>query len=445
MDESSSSSPSVSSLGRQGQTHKADNIDDVPSTSAAVVHVTNMIAQTEADVIASRSNKDKPLALHYVRNAANHNRPLLDGHGRPVSIDRLLATKPLRQDLSVRPGPGNKRLTYITGEAVNRLLNEIFGHDGWSSDIKNITQTGKEKDKRGRWNVAYLAHVRITLTKCGTYKEDMGSGDSTDHNLQTAISHALKASITDALKRAARQFGEKLGNSIYAADFVVSKAPTDVFQAIEEYDRDMRTKWGTSNVPIVADDQQNHHTKASLTVVTSRGTTTASSTDATTRQMPPPPAPYNYQNHVTTAVVTPKETSTAPGSNTFVSTTHGGSNESRHTTPYTTTQQYQPRSAPVSVPQFRPIEQNAVNTERRPPLTSAESLRASFGDGDVPPLLQLQQQQQQQQHPYMARSQPQLQQQPSSSSYTKRPGDPPVYVHDVGKRPRIHGNPYAPH
>jgi recombination DNA repair RAD52 pathway protein len=28
----------------------------------------------------------------------------------------------------------------------------------------------------------------------------------------TAVAHALKASITDAMKRAARHFGDKLGN-----------------------------------------------------------------------------------------------------------------------------------------------------------------------------------------------------------------------------------------
>lgn len=68
------------------------------------------------------------------------------------------------------------------------------------------------KDDKGRFHVAYTATVRVTHRRSGAYKEDCGSGDSIDRSLGTAVSHALKGAVTDAMKRAAKHFGEKLGN-----------------------------------------------------------------------------------------------------------------------------------------------------------------------------------------------------------------------------------------
>jgi DNA repair and recombination protein RAD52 len=62
---------------------------------------------------------------------------LIDHCGRPITVNRILATKPLRGELSSRPGPGNRKLTYLSGEGVTRTLNDIFGFDGWNLDIKS--------------------------------------------------------------------------------------------------------------------------------------------------------------------------------------------------------------------------------------------------------------------------------------------------------------------
>ena len=138
---------------------------------------------------------------------------LMDHNGDPLSVDRLLATKPLKHELSTRPGPGNKRLTYISGDDVSRTLNDVFGFDGWDLDIKDVTRADASKDpKTGKHTIIYTAMVRVTHKASGAYKEDCGAGDSTDRVYGTAIAHALKASITDAMKRAARHFGDKLGN-----------------------------------------------------------------------------------------------------------------------------------------------------------------------------------------------------------------------------------------
>jgi len=139
---------------------------------------------------------------------------LLDHKGNPISVDKLLSTKPLRHELSSRPGPGGKKLTYISGEGVSRTLNDIFGFDGWNLDITKVQREECLKDK-GKYTVVYTAMVRLTHKKSGTYKEDCGAGDSTDKCFATAVAHAMKGSITDAMKRAARHFGDKLGNCEY--------------------------------------------------------------------------------------------------------------------------------------------------------------------------------------------------------------------------------------
>ena len=147
---------------------------------------------------------------------------LRDHNGVPLSVDRLLATKPLRHELSTRPGPGNKKLTYISGDDVSRTLNDVFGFDGWDLNIQDVSRADSSKDpKTGKHTVIYTARVRVTHKASGAYKEDCGAGDSTDRVYSTAIAHALKASITDAMKRAARHFGDKLGNCEFCLVFTL--------------------------------------------------------------------------------------------------------------------------------------------------------------------------------------------------------------------------------
>jgi DNA recombination protein Rad52 len=152
-----------------------------------------------------------PKDLQWVYNP-NDGSVLVDHNHEPVSVDRLLATKPLRHELSSRPGPGGKKLTYISGEGVSRTLNDIFGFDGWNLDITAVNQADCSQDEKGRYTVVYTAQVRLTHKASGTYKEDVGAGDATDRSKGTAMSNAMKASITDAMKRAARHFGDKMGN-----------------------------------------------------------------------------------------------------------------------------------------------------------------------------------------------------------------------------------------
>jgi DNA recombination protein Rad52 len=133
----------------------------------------------------------------------------------------------------------------MSGDSVTRTLNDVFGFDGWSLEVKKSERQDFTKDGKGRYHVAYISTVRVTHRRSGAFKEDCGAGDSIDKSLGTATSHALKASVTDALKRAVRHFGDKLGNSLYESSFSLSKAPNTLKDAIIQYDIDRaKTKFG---------------------------------------------------------------------------------------------------------------------------------------------------------------------------------------------------------
>jgi DNA recombination protein Rad52 len=180
----------------------------------------------EGHILASYSNNNKSDStrtfppphkqVEWVYNPSDGS-VLLDHRGIPVSVDKILATKPLKGELHTRPGPGGRKLTYMSGDGISRTLNDIFGYDGWNLDITKVQREEcvKPDGQHGKYSVVYTAMVRVTHKASGAYKEDCGAGDSTDKCFATAVSHALKASITDAMKRAARHFGDKLGNCEY--------------------------------------------------------------------------------------------------------------------------------------------------------------------------------------------------------------------------------------
>lgn len=172
----------------------------------------------------------------WVRNPGGS--PLLDHKKQPIAVSKMLSTKPLRNELARRPGPGNKKITYMSGDSVTRTLNDIFGFDGWCMEIKNTNLEERNKNDKGHFYVVYTATVRLTHRRSGAFKEDCGSGDAKDKTLGTAVGNALKASVTDAVKRAARHFGDKLGNSLYQGNFSVTNAPVSLKDALDAYDID---------------------------------------------------------------------------------------------------------------------------------------------------------------------------------------------------------------
>jgi DNA repair and recombination protein RAD52 len=99
---------------------------------------------------------------------------------------------------------------------VIELANSIFGFNGWSSSIVDITPDFIE-ESQGRFRVGVTAVVKVSL-KDGTSHEDVGYGISENKIKGSAIENAKKEAVSDARKRALRLFGNALGNCIYDKD-----------------------------------------------------------------------------------------------------------------------------------------------------------------------------------------------------------------------------------
>jgi hypothetical protein len=54
-------------------------------------------------------------------------------------MNNLLSKKLGPEYLSSRTGPGGSKLTYIEGWRVMGLANEVFGYNGWSTQVRDIS------------------------------------------------------------------------------------------------------------------------------------------------------------------------------------------------------------------------------------------------------------------------------------------------------------------
>ncbi|KAI5996241.1 hypothetical protein EDD15DRAFT_2163823 [Pisolithus albus] len=119
--------------------------------------------------------------------------------------------------VSQRPGPGGgPKLTYAEGWKIINLANEVFGFNGWSSSVVNITTDFIDYNEEShRFNVGVTAIVRVTL-KDGAFHEDVGYGMlENSRSKAAALDKCKKEAVTDALKRTLRNFGNLLGNCLY--------------------------------------------------------------------------------------------------------------------------------------------------------------------------------------------------------------------------------------
>jgi DNA repair and recombination protein RAD52 len=78
--------------------------------------------------------------------------------------------------ISQRPGPGGGKLTYAEGWKIINLANEVFGFNGWSSNIVSLTTDYIDfSEESKKFNVGVTAIVRVTL-RDGVFHEDTGYG-----------------------------------------------------------------------------------------------------------------------------------------------------------------------------------------------------------------------------------------------------------------------------
>ena len=144
--------------------------------------------------------------------------------------------KPLMAEhVKSREAFGSGKLSYIAGFHAIDMANDIFGFDGWSTEIlvlKEVNRVSyikppyKSGDKeKPMVAIAYMCNLRLSVrAEDGTIvtKEDTGFGDGqagdTPAGMHSAIELASKEAVTDAIKRCLRAFGNQFGNSLYDKD-----------------------------------------------------------------------------------------------------------------------------------------------------------------------------------------------------------------------------------
>jgi len=79
--------------------------------------------------------------------------------------------------ISQRPGPtGGPKLTYAEGWKIINLANEVFGFNGWSSNVVSLTTDFIDfNEETRRYTIGTTAIVRVTL-RDGVFHEDIGYG-----------------------------------------------------------------------------------------------------------------------------------------------------------------------------------------------------------------------------------------------------------------------------
>ncbi|KAK4687132.1 DNA repair and recombination protein RAD52, partial [Tremellales sp. Uapishka_1] len=168
------------------------------------------------------------------QGARSNNEPWMNQHGtggqggrftqwseeKVASLQARLSRKLGPEYITQRAGPGGgPKLSYIEGWKVINLANEVFGFNGWSTQIVSLTTNFIDVNKDGRCSVNVTAIVRITLQD-GCFHEDVGCGGA--ENLKqkgAALDKAQKEAVTDATKRALKTFGSVLGGCLYDKEF----------------------------------------------------------------------------------------------------------------------------------------------------------------------------------------------------------------------------------
>ena len=123
--------------------------------------------------------------------------------------------------ISSRAGPSGQKVHYLAAEKCIQLANEVFGFNGWSSQIMDVqVDFVDENTNTLKVSLGLSVIVRVTL-RDGTFHEDVGYGHMENcKGKAAAFEKAKKEGTTDALKRALRNFGNVLGNCIYDKDYL---------------------------------------------------------------------------------------------------------------------------------------------------------------------------------------------------------------------------------
>lgn len=133
----------------------------------------------------------------------------------PEQIAMLQA--PLDPKHVVKPtGNFGPKGDYIEGWHAINELNRVFGFDGWSYRIelsRDDLREGKDSKGNPQWQAAYTCICTLMIDD--VVRQDVGFGSGFAKSIGDAIEGATKEAVTDALKRAARTFGNIFGLALY--------------------------------------------------------------------------------------------------------------------------------------------------------------------------------------------------------------------------------------
>jgi DNA repair and recombination protein RAD52 len=114
---------------------------------------------------------------------------------------------------------GNVSLSYLEGFDIIETANRVFGYGNWSYHISSLTQVSQETNQNQNMVVCYKAVVEVKISNephnSSICRQDVGFGTGIAKTLADAHESGAKESVTDALKRAMRSFGNQFGNSLY--------------------------------------------------------------------------------------------------------------------------------------------------------------------------------------------------------------------------------------
>ncbi len=144
-----------------------------------------------------------------------------------------VVTKALGQPLdpalvSQRRGRAGRTYDYLEGHVVIEQANNIFARGGWGYDIVgDVTlreiETVDPKTGEVRRGQAYAAKVMVNVPGAPS-RTDVGFHAVAEENVE-GHETAYKGSVTDALKRALRSFGDQFGNGLYGDQSLAGNTP----------------------------------------------------------------------------------------------------------------------------------------------------------------------------------------------------------------------------
>ena len=133
-------------------------------------------------------------------SAAPDPRPFDEAHS--ARIQAALEQRLSPDEISTRDGQGGQRVSYVEAWRMIDKAQRIFGFNGWSSTVLNMSKEFEEKNaSTGRFSVGYTCMVRVTL-RDGTFHDDVGFGSTVnERDRGKGIENARKEAVSDGMKR----------------------------------------------------------------------------------------------------------------------------------------------------------------------------------------------------------------------------------------------------